>query len=46
MLMFVSSVFSQNSSDLLFTGFNADGDKDFSVLVMDDLEPNTLVCFT
>lgn len=37
---------SQNSGDILFVAFNADGDKDFAVMAMKDIEANTVVYFT
>ncbi len=38
--------FSQNSGDILFVGFNADGDKDFSIVALKDLAINTVIYFT
>ncbi len=38
--------FSQTNTDILFVGFNADGDDDFSVLLMNDFEPFTELYFT
>ena len=41
-----SSVFSQMAGDILFVGFNADGDKDFAILTMKNLTANTIIYFT
>lgn len=38
--------FSQTNTDFLFVGFNADGDDDFSIVLMNDLKPYTEVYFT
>ena len=38
--------FAQSSGDILFIGFNADGDKDFSIITMVDIPPNTTIYFT
>lgn len=38
--------FAQSSGDVLFIGFNADGDKDFSIITMVDISPNTTIYFT
>lgn len=48
LLVFVSSVFvhAQSAGDILFTGFNADGDKDFSIVALKDLNANTIIYFT
>lgn len=48
-LLFLSisiTVFSQSSGDILFIGFNANGDKDFSIVAMKDLPTNTIIYFT
>lgn len=46
-LLFSSQItFSQSAGDILFIGFNADGDKDFAVVAMTDLAANTIIYFT
>lgn len=47
-LMFISFAFSyaQNAGDILFIGFNANGDSDFAIVSMVDLPPNTEIYFT
>ncbi|MDB4297490.1 hypothetical protein N9901_01915, partial [Flavobacteriaceae bacterium] len=39
-------VFAQNTGDISFVGFNADGDDDFSIVTFVDISPNTTVYFT
>ncbi|MGY5352103.1 hypothetical protein ACXGQW_06000 [Wenyingzhuangia sp. IMCC45533] len=46
MIFYCPILFSQNTGDILFTGFNADGDKDFSIVAMVTLNPNTTIYFT
>lgn len=47
LFLFVSCIaFSQAAGDILFVGFNADGDKDFAIVAMKDLPANTEIYFT
>lgn len=37
---------SQTAGDLLFTAFNTDGDKDFAIVILTDIPPNSTIYFT
>lgn len=37
---------SQNRGDIAFVGLNTDGDKDFAIVALADLAPNTIIFFT
>ena len=41
----ISLGFGQVSGDIMFTGFNADGDDDFSIIILNEL-PDTTIYFT
>ncbi|NIJ43968.1 hypothetical protein FHR24_000407 [Wenyingzhuangia heitensis] len=47
-LVFVCSsfIYAQSSGDILFIGFNADGEKDLAIVVLKDLGANTIIYFT
>jgi hypothetical protein len=44
--LITTSISAQSTGDITFVGFNADGDDDFAILVMNDLPANTLIYFT
>ena len=42
----ITATYGQSTGDLSFTAFNADGDKDFAVVALADISPNTTIYFT
>jgi len=44
--IFSFSFFPQSAGDIVFTGYNTDGDKDFAIVVLADIAANTTIYFT
>lgn len=44
--LITTEVFTQSTGDIAFVGFNADGDRDFAIVVLADITANTTIYFT
>ncbi len=44
--LYTSVSSSQSTGDIAFIAFNTDGDKDFAIVVLTDIIPNTIIYFT